>query len=64
MTERFAPANDRVLFVLLKLVFRGLHSGTVWVDVASLSVGSGVENYNTIQGKIFEAALYNVTPQQ
>ena len=44
ITARFAPANDCVLFVLLKLVFVALPSGTVWVDVPSPSVVSGVAN--------------------
>ena len=41
-TARFAPANDCVLFVLLKLTFVALPSGTVWVDVPSPFVVSGV----------------------
>ena len=44
ITARFAPANDCVLFVLLKPVFVALPSGTVWVDVPSPSVISGVAN--------------------
>ena len=36
ITARFAPANDCVLFVLLKLVF------VVFVDVLNPSVVSGV----------------------
>ena len=44
ITARFAPANDCVLFVLLKLAFVALPSGTVWIDVPSPSVVSGVAN--------------------
>ena len=44
ITARFAPAKDCVLFVLLKLVFVALPSGTVWVDVPCPSVVSGVAN--------------------
>ena len=42
ITARFAPANDCVLIVLLKLVFVAMPSGTVWVDVPSPFVVSGV----------------------
>ena len=31
-TSRFAPANDCLLFVLVKLAFLALISGTVWLD--------------------------------
>ena len=44
ITARFAPANDCVLFVLLKPVFVALPSGTVWADVPSPFVVSGVAN--------------------
>ena len=43
---RFATANDCVLFALLDPVFVALHSGTVRVDLPSLSVVSGVANTN------------------
>ena len=45
ITARFAPANDCVLFVFLKLVFVALPSGTIsWVDLPGTTVVSGVAN--------------------
>ena len=46
ITARFVPANDCVLFVRLKLVFVALAFGTIWVDLPSPSVVSGVANNN------------------
>ena len=42
ITALFAPANNYVLFVLLKLVSIALPPGSVWVDVHSASVVSGM----------------------
>ena len=48
MTARSSPANNCELFVLLKLVFVALPSGTVWVDLPSPSVVSWVANWSRI----------------
>ena len=47
-TAQFAPANDCLLFFLLKLVFVALASGTAWVEIPSPSVVSAVANSYTV----------------
>ena len=49
ITSRFAPANDCVLFVLVKLAFVPLPAGTVSADQASLFVDSGVANITRLE---------------